>query len=57
MGEYIDSFHKESEIRIAYLEQNTAHFNNVAKITVNSDIINQQKKKIGERKIVRNILI
>ena len=44
---YIESFHKESEIRAAYLEQSTAHFNKVANINVGSDIITSHKKKNG----------
>ena len=42
---YIDSCHKESERRAAYTEHSTANFNNVANITVNSDIITSQKKQ------------
>ena len=37
MQEHIDSFHKGHEICTEHPEQNTAHFNNVAKITVDSD--------------------
>ena len=36
MQNYIDSCHKESEICAAYPEQSTAHFENVANITINS---------------------
>ena len=39
MREHINSCHKESESRTAYPEYNTAHFNNVANISVNSDSI------------------
>ena len=38
---YIDICKKESPL---YLEQNTYHLENAAKITVNSDSINPQKK-------------
>ena len=41
---YIDSCHKESEIRAAYPEQRNANLNNVANITVNSDGITPHKK-------------
>ena len=36
MREHIDSFYKESERRALYLEQITAHFEEVANITVDS---------------------
>ena len=45
MQEHIDIFHKESEICAAYLEHITAHFNNIANITIDSDIITPHKKK------------
>ena len=44
---YIDSCHKESEIRAAYPEQSNAHLNNIVNITVNSDSITPHKKKNG----------
>ena len=44
---YIDICHKESEICAAYTEHSTAHFNNIAKIDVDYDIITPQKKKNG----------
>ena len=47
MQEYIDSCRKESKSRSAYPEKNTAHFNNVAKITVDSDSTTPQKKQTG----------
>ena len=47
MREYIDSCHRESESCAAYLEHNTAHFNNIANITANSDSITPQKKNNG----------
>ena len=47
MREHIDSCHNESESRTAYLDHSTAHFNDVAKITSDSDSITQQKKKNG----------
>ena len=56
MREHIDSCHKESEIRVAYLEQNTAHFGDVANNTVNSASVIPQDEKMGVRKIVRKIL-
>ena len=42
---YIDRCHKESERRAAYPEKSTAHFNNVAYITISSYIITPQKKQ------------
>ena len=56
MQEHIDSFHKGHEICTEHPEQNTAHFNNVANITVGSGSITPQKRKMGERKIVRKIV-
>ena len=47
MQEHIDSFHKESESCAAYPEHSTTHFNNVANITVDSDIITPHKKQNG----------
>ena len=47
MQEHIDSCHKGSEIRTTYTEQNTAHFNNVENITIDSEGIFPQKKKNG----------
>ena len=41
----------ELERRAAYLELNTLHLENVSNITINSD-----GKKMGERKIFRNIV-
>ena len=37
----------ESEIRASYPEQSTAHYNNVANITIGSDSTTPQKKKNG----------
>ena len=45
MRNYIDSCHNESEARTLYQEQSTVHFENLANITVNSDIIIPQEKK------------
>ena len=46
MKEHINSCHKESERRAAYLEQNTAHFYNIVNIGVNFvSVIPQQKKR------------
>ena len=42
---HIDSCHKESEIGAVYPENNTAHFNKVTNITVDSDSITPQKKQ------------
>ena len=53
---YIDNCNKEKEIRAAYSEKSTPHFDNVANITIDSDDITPQKKKMGERKIIRNIV-
>ena len=39
MWEHIDCCHKESENCAAYAEHGTAHFNNVANITINADSI------------------
>ena len=45
MRNYIYSCHKESEIRAEYMEQSTAHFENVVNITVDSvGVIPQEKK-------------
>ena len=52
----IDSFHKESERHAAYPEQSTAHFENVANITVDSISIIPQKIKMGVINIARRIL-
>ena len=56
MREHIDSCHKESKICAAYPEYSTAYFNKVENITIDSDSITPQKKKMGERQIVRNIM-
>ena len=53
---YIDSCHKESEIRAAYTEQSTVHFKNVANITVDRDSLFLQEKKMRVRKFFRQIL-
>ena len=42
---YIDSCHKESRRYAAYPENITAHFNNVADITVDGDSITPQNEK------------
>ena len=47
IGEHSDSCHKESEIPAVYPKYNTAHFNNVANITSNSDSITPHKKQNG----------
>ena len=54
---YVDSCHKESEIRAAYLEKSTSHFKNVANITVDSDSVIPQDRKKKARNTVRQILI
>ena len=48
---------KEPERRAAYPELNTLHLDNATNITVTSDIITTQKKKMGDRKNVRKIVI
>ena len=54
----IDSCHKSSERRNAYPEeQSTTHFNNVAKISTESNSITPNKKKMGKRKIFRKIVL
>ena len=50
---YIDIVKKE---RAAYTAHKTLHFKDISKITVNSDSVTPQKKKMGERKIVRIIV-
>ena len=50
MKNYIDRFHKESEIRAACPEQSTPHFENVDNITVDSDSVIPQEKKTGSEK-------
>ena len=46
MRYYIESCHKESERRVSYPEQSTAHGENVANITVvSASVIKQEKKK------------
>ena len=47
---------KESVRSASYMELNNLHLENVVNITVNSENITTQKKKIGKRKIVRNIV-
>ena len=42
---------------VSYPEQNTLNFENVANITADSDSITPQKKKMGDRKISRKIVI
>ena len=39
MQNYIDIFQKESERHAAYPEQRTANFENIANITIDSDIL------------------
>ena len=53
MQEHIDSFHKESESRAAYPEHSTTHFNNIANITVDSDIITPHKKQNGREENIQ----
>ena len=44
MQDYIDSCNKESERQASYLEQSTAHFENIANINVDSaSVITQEK--------------
>ena len=54
MQTYIDSCKKE---RAAYTEHNNLHLKDIVNITVDSDIITPHKKKMGERKISRSIVI
>ena len=56
MRTYIDIFLKESEEYVAYPEQSTVHFENVANITVGRDSLIPQEKKLAVRKIVRKIV-
>ena len=44
MQEHIDSYNKEPKRFAVYLEQNTAHLNNIANITFN-DIMTPQKRQ------------
>ena len=46
MQNWIDIFHKESERRASYPEQRTAHFENVANITVDSASVITQEEKL-----------
>ena len=50
MQNYIDSCHNEPEGRVAYPEQRTLHFENVAKITANSDSVIPKEKQNGSEK-------
>ena len=50
MRNYIDGCHKESERCETYLEKRTAHLENVANITVNSDGVIPQEKQNGNEK-------
>ena len=43
--EHIDSCYKGSKSCAEYLEHSTAHFNNVANITIDSDSITPKNKK------------
>ena len=45
MQEHIGGCHKESESSEVYPEHSTAHFNNVANITVNIDSITLKNKQ------------
>ena len=47
MQDYIDSCHKESERRAAYLEQSTAYYENIENITVDSASLIPQEKQNG----------
>ena len=49
MWKYIDSCHKELERREAFLEQSTAYFEDVAKITVNSTSAIKQENQNGSK--------
>ena len=53
MQNYIDNVKNNHE---EYLEQNTLYFENVAKINADGVSLTPQKKKMGERKIVRKII-
>ena len=55
MQKYINICHDELERRAAYLEKNTANFEKVAKITIDSDIENAQEEEMGVRTIYRRI--
>ena len=49
MQTYIDSCKKESERRAAYMDQNAAHFKNIAKITIDSaSVITHEKQNVRE---------
>ena len=48
MQHYIGSCHKVSERRAPYLEQSTAHFEDVVNITVDSDTLIPQNRSIEE---------
>ena len=50
MQNYIDSCHRKSEIRVAYLEQSTAYFKKIVNTTIKSDSIIQQEKQNGSKK-------
>ena len=55
MQNYIDIFQKESERHAAYPEQRTANFENIANITIDSDIlIPQQKQNLNEKNCQAN---
>ena len=47
MQNYIESCQKESERCASYTEERTAHFKNVASITINSDSVIPQEKWNG----------
>ena len=50
MQNYIDSCHKEPEIRAVYPEQNSVHSENFTNITVDSDSLITQEKHNGSEK-------
>ena len=50
MRNYIDSCNKKSEMRAAYPKKSTAHFQNVANITIDSAIVITNEEQNGSQK-------
>ena len=58
MRNYIDSFHKESEIYAVYSEQSTAYFEKIVRITIDVySIIPQEKQNGSEEDCQANIYV
>ena len=55
--EYINSCPKESEMCAVYTEESTAYFDDIENITLDSANVIPQEKKMGVRKIFRQILM